>query len=94
MWLGLFFATQYKSSVSSIVPYFRILRQVVAEKSLTEKSLQTDKQANKHNNRKGKNYILPIYFVPGLYLQKRQKLYTPYILEKSVTEIVIGENEK
>ena len=35
MWL--FFITQHDSSLSSIVPNFRILSQVVAEKSLTEK---------------------------------------------------------
>ena len=45
--------------LSSLVPNFRILSRVVAEKSLTEKSLQTDKQTQ---------------------LQKKQKLYTPYIL--------------
>ena len=32
-----FFVTQYNSSLSSFVPNFRILTQVVAEKSLTEK---------------------------------------------------------
>ena len=57
-----FFVTQYNSSLSSFVPNFRFLTQVVAEKSLTKKSLQTDK----HNYRKGKNYIPPIYFVPGI----------------------------
>ena len=31
------FVTQYNSSLSSFVPNFRILSQVVAEKSLTEK---------------------------------------------------------
>ena len=30
------------------------------------KSLQTDRQTDKHNYRKGKNYIPPIYFVPGV----------------------------
>ena len=64
-----FFVTQYNSSSSSFVPNFRILTQVVAEKSLTEKKVyrQTDKptnrQTNKHNYRKGKNCIPPIYFV-------------------------------
>ena len=33
------FATQYNSSLSSFVPNFRILTQVVAEKSLTEKNV-------------------------------------------------------
>ena len=32
-----FFVTQYISSLSSFVPNFRIISQVVAEKSLTEK---------------------------------------------------------
>ena len=35
MWL--FFVTQYNSSLSSFVPNFRALSEVVAEKSLTEK---------------------------------------------------------
>ena len=60
------FVTQYNSSLSSFVPNFRILTQVVAEKSLTEKSLQTNRQTNKHNYRKGKIYIPPMYFVPGV----------------------------
>ena len=34
------FVTQYNSSLSSFVPNFRILSQVVAEKSLTEKNVQ------------------------------------------------------
>ena len=33
------FVTQYNSSLSSFVPNFRILRQVFAEKSLTEKKV-------------------------------------------------------
>ena len=33
------FATQYNSSLSSFVPNFRILCQVVAEKSLTEQNV-------------------------------------------------------
>ena len=37
MWL--FFVTQYNSSLSSFVSNFRILTQVVAEKSLTEKNI-------------------------------------------------------
>ena len=40
--------TQYNSSLSSFVPNFRVLSQVVAEKSLTEKKVhrQTNRQAN------------------------------------------------
>ena len=87
------FVTQYNSSLSSFVPNFRALSQGVAEKSLTEKRLQTDRQTNinieksktiyllyyrqtdkqkknkqtdKHNYRKGENYIPPIYFVLGV----------------------------
>ena len=48
------------------VPNFKILSQVVSEKSLTEKKFtdrQTDRQTNKHPYGKGKNYIPPIYFV-------------------------------
>ena len=68
MWL--FFVTQYNLSLSSFVLNFRILSQVVAEKSLTEKKF-TDRQTNKQTNRqtniiteKAKLYT-PIYFVPG-----------------------------
>ena len=60
------FVTQYNSSLSSFVSNFRILTQVVAEKSLTEKSLLTNRQTNKYDYRNGKNYIPPIYFVPGV----------------------------
>ena len=67
MWLFFFwgggFVTQYNLSVSSFVPNFRILSQVVAEKSLTEKSLQTDKQTEKQTNiitKKAKT-VYPIY---------------------------------
>ena len=48
MWL--FFVTQYNSSVSSFVSNFRILTQVVAEKSLTEKKKFTDRQTNTQTN--------------------------------------------
>ena len=40
------FVTQYNLSLSSFVPNFRILTQVVAEKSLTEKKF-TDRQTDK-----------------------------------------------
>ena len=66
---GCSFVTQYNSSLSSFVQNFKILTQIVAEKSLTEKKFtdrQTNRQTNKHNYRKGKNYIPPIYFVPGV----------------------------
>ena len=48
MWL--FFVTQYNSSLSSFVPNFRILTQVVAEKSLTDKKF-TDRQTNQQTDR-------------------------------------------
>ena len=51
MWL-FFFVKQYNSSLSSFVPKFRILTQVVAVKSLTEKKVY--RQTDKHNYRKGK----------------------------------------
>ena len=41
------FVTKYNLSLSSFVPNFRALSQVFAEKSLTEKSLQTNKQTNR-----------------------------------------------
>ena len=43
------FATQFNASLSSFAPNFRILSQVVAEKSLTEKKF-TDRQTNKQKN--------------------------------------------
>ena len=62
------FVTQYQSPLSSFVPNFRILTQVVAEKSLAEKKVyrQTDRQTNKHNYRKGKT-IYPLYTSYGGY---------------------------
>ena len=66
MWL-FFFVTQYSSSLSSFVQNFRILTKVVAEKSLTKKKVykHTDRQTNKHNYRKGKNYIPPYILRTG-----------------------------
>ena len=63
MWL--FFVTQYNSSLSSFVPNYRILTQVVAEKSLTEKKVyrQTDRQTDRQTNiitEKAKT-IYPLY---------------------------------
>ena len=55
-YVAVFFVTQYNSSLSSFVPNFRVLTHIVAEKSLTKKKF-TDKQTDKHNYRKGKNYI-------------------------------------
>ena len=64
-YVAVLFCTQYNSLLSSSLPKFRILSQVVAEESLTEKKIQTDRQTAKHSYRKGKNYIPPIYFVRG-----------------------------
>ena len=60
--MAVFFVTQYNSSLSSFVPNFRILSQVVAEKSLTEKKF-TDRQTNRQTNiitEKAKT-IYPLY---------------------------------
>ena len=43
--IWLFFVTRYNSSLSSFIPNFRTLTQVVAEKTLTEKKF-TNKQTN------------------------------------------------
>ena len=46
-YVAVLFCTQYNSLLSSSLPKFRILSQVVAEESLTEKKYkQTDKQPN------------------------------------------------
>ena len=67
---------------------FKILSQVVSEKSLIEKKLtntHTHTHTQKHINRKGKNYIPPTYFVcpgynkqPGLRTNKKRKPVTFY----------------
>ena len=57
------FVTQYNSSLSSFVPNFRALSQVVAEKYLTEKSLKTNRQTDRQTNiitEKAKT-IYPLY---------------------------------
>ena len=48
-YVAVFFVTQYNSSLSSFVPNFRILTQVVAEQPLTEKKVyrQTNRQTDK-----------------------------------------------
>ena len=87
MWL--FFVTQYNSSLSSFVPNFRILTQVVAEKSLTKKKFtdrQTNKQTDKHDYRKGKNYIPPIQEVFHVYLNKFENAVTHLFL------VILGNN--
>ena len=54
MWLFVF-VTQYNSSLSSFVPNFRILTQVVAEKSLTEKILYKSERRKKWKIEKKQN---------------------------------------
>ena len=79
-----FFVTQYNSSLSSFVPNFKLLTQVVAEKSLMEKSLQTDKPTHKQTN---------------IITEKAKTIYPLYTsyrgggTKKSATEIFIGEKE-
>ena len=75
MWL--FSVTQYNSSLSTFVPNFRALSRVLAEKSLKEKKVY--RQTDKHNYRKGKNYIPPIYYVPGGIITEKAKNYIPPI---------------
>ena len=68
---GFYFVTQYNSSLSSFVPNFRILSQLVAEKSLTEKKVyrQTDTQTNIATE-KAKTIYPHIYFVPGVLIYR------------------------
>ena len=57
-----FFAIQYNSSLSSFVPNFRILTQVFAEKSWTEKKF-TNRKTDRHTHistKKAKT-IYPLY---------------------------------
>ena len=63
-YVAVFFVTHYHSSLSSFVPNFRALSQVVAEKSLTDKKVyrQTDKQTNIIKE-KAKT-IYPLYIPP------------------------------
>ena len=77
-----FFATQYNSSLSSFVSNFRILTQVVAEKSLTEKNVHMyyirEKEGKNENFKKeGKmriSILISIYTVHFAIL----KMYTKF----------------
>ena len=77
------FVAQYNSSLSSFVPNFRILSQVVAEKSLTEKKFtnkQTNRQTDKHSYRKAKT-TYPLYTsYRGYNKGADAPVHTPYIL--------------
>ena len=98
------FVTQYNSSLSSFVPNFRILRQVVAEKSLTEKNVHmyfigvTERKIEnlKKESKMRISILISIYTVHLAYLNvyKFFKPLAPTGAEKSVTEIFIGEKEK
>ena len=102
MWL--FFGTQYNSSLSSFVPNFRILTQVVAEKSLTEKNvrmfyIRMTEGKNEKLKKEGKmrksilNFIYTIHYA-YLKVYTNLKTLAPIGVEKSVTEISIGKKEK
>ena len=80
MWL--FFVTQYNSSLSSFVSNFRILSQVVAEKSLTEKNghmyyKRVTQGKNEKLKKEGKmriSILIFIYTIHFAYL----KVYTKF----------------
>ena len=101
MWL--FFVTQYNSSLLSFIPNFRILSQVVIEKSLTDKNvhmyyIRVTEGKNEKLKKEGKMRICILIFIYTLHFAY-MKLYTkfekmaPIGAEKSVTEISIGEKE-
>ena len=79
---GCSFLTQYKSSLSSFESNFRILTQVVAEKSLTEKNVQmyyirVKEGKIKKKKQEGKmriSILIPIYTVHFAFL----KVYTKF----------------
>ena len=78
MWL--FFVTQYNSSLSSFVPNFRILSQVVAEKFLTEKMSicinKSDRRKNEKLKKEGKmrmSILMFIYTIHFAYLKVHTK---------------------
>ena len=82
LYVAVFFVTQYNSSLSSFVPNFRILSQVVAEKSLTEKCLyvlyKSDRRKkNEKLKKEGKmkiSILIFIYTIHFAYL----KVYTKF----------------
>ena len=79
---GCSFVTQYSSSLSSFVPNFRILTQVVAEKSLTEKNvymyyIRVKEGKNEKLKKEGKmriSILISIYTVHFAFL----KVYTKF----------------
>ena len=97
------FATQYNSSLSSFVPNFRILTQVVAEKSLTKNVHMYYIRVAEGKNEKMKkkaNWGLASYFsriqytLPTWRCIQNLKTLAPIAAENSVSEISIGEKEK
>ena len=78
---GCSFLTQYNSSLSSFVPNFRVLTQVVAEKSLTEKNVHMyfirEKEGKNENLKKeGKmrnSILISIYTVHFAFLKMYAK---------------------
>ena len=69
------------------VPNFKILSQVVSEKSLKEKKF-TDRQTHKHPYGKGKNYIPPIYFVYRGYKNKGAGIKIKVQNSQSVAQLI------
>ena len=64
----MFFVTQYNSSLSSFVPNFKILSQVVAEKSLNEKNvhmyyIRVTERKNEKLKKEGKMRISILIFI-------------------------------
>ena len=102
MWL--FFATQYNSSLSSFVPNFRIITQVVIENFLTEKMsicIYKSHRRKKMKNWKKKTkcglaseFLFTQYSLPTLRCTQNFKILALIGAKKSVTEISIGEKEK
>ena len=103
-YVAAFFVTQYNSSLSSFVPNFRILTQVVAEKSLTEQNVNmyyirvTEGKMNNWKKKTNEDKHLNFHSHNTLCLpegvHKIWKTLAPIGVEKSVTEISVGEKEK
>ena len=98
------FVTQYNSSLSSFVPNFRLLSQVVADKSLTEKNVHmyfigVAGGKNEKLKKEGKMRISILIFIYTIHIAYL-KVYTIFKTlasigaEKTVTEIFIGDKEK
>ena len=80
MWL--LFVTQYNSSLSSLVPNFRILTEVVAEKSLTEKNahmyyMRVTEGKHEKLEKEGKKRISILIFINKIHFAYL-KVYTQF----------------